>query len=121
MRNVVEDGLLAGRDAATIAESSVLPWFVAWRKQDESAAEAAVEALVAEVGGLRMPWELSERRWLREGNSPTRDDPGWAPPRKVLWRDYWPERLPLLALVAPGVEIVPFANTDEAIRSRRRR
>ncbi|MBD3851859.1 MAG: hypothetical protein IFK93_11195, partial [Acidobacteria bacterium] len=115
MRNEVEDGLLAGRDAATIAEGSVLPWFAAWHRQDAAAAKATVEALVAEVGGLRMPWELAERRWLREGTSPTKVDADWTPPRKVLWRDYWPERLPLLALVAPGVEIVPFTSNEQAV------
>jgi phosphoglycerate dehydrogenase-like enzyme len=114
IRKVVEDGLLAGRDAATIAEGTGLPWFAAWRRQDGPAAKAAVEALVAEVGGLRMPWELAERRGLREGTSSTKSDANWTPPQKVLWRDYWPERLPLLALVAPGVEIVPFTSTDQA-------
>jgi len=62
-----------------------------------------------------MPWELSERRGLREGESPTKDDADWAPPRKVLWRDSWPERLPLLSLVAPGDEIIPFVSTEEAL------
>jgi phosphoglycerate dehydrogenase-like enzyme/glyoxylase-like metal-dependent hydrolase (beta-lactamase superfamily II) len=115
IRKEVEDALLAGRSPTTIAADSTLGWLDAWNEQDSRSANAAVEALVAEVGGLRMPWELSERRWLREGNSPTKDDQGWTPPRKVLWRDYWPERLPLLALVAPGVEIVPFANNEEAL------
>jgi len=112
----VEEALLAGRSPTTIAGGSTLGWLTAWNEQDSRAANAAVEALVAEVGGLRMPWELSERRWLREGNSPTKEDPDWTPPRKVLWRDYWPERLALLALVAPGVEIVPFANNEEALQ-----
>jgi phosphoglycerate dehydrogenase-like enzyme/glyoxylase-like metal-dependent hydrolase (beta-lactamase superfamily II) len=115
IRKEVEVGLLAGRSAATIAEGTTLPWLRAWYKKESHAANVAVEALVAEVGGLRMPWELSERRWLREGKSPTKADADWTPPRRVLWRDYWPERLPLLALVAPGVEIVPFASNEEAI------
>ena len=115
IRKEVEDALLAGRSPATIAEGSTLGWLAAWYGQDAQAVNESVEALVAEVGGLRMPWELSERRLLREGKSSTRDDPDWTPPRKVLWRNYWPERLPLLALVAPGVEIVPFENNDEAV------
>jgi phosphoglycerate dehydrogenase-like enzyme/glyoxylase-like metal-dependent hydrolase (beta-lactamase superfamily II) len=115
IRKEVEEALLAGRSPATIAEGSTLGWLTAWNDQDSRAANDTVEALVAEVGGLRMPWELAERRWLREGKSPTKEDPNWTPPRKVLWRDYWPERLPLLALVAPGVEIVPFANNEEAL------
>jgi phosphoglycerate dehydrogenase-like enzyme/glyoxylase-like metal-dependent hydrolase (beta-lactamase superfamily II) len=115
IRKEVEDALLAGRSPTTIAENSTLGWLAAWYEQDSHAANAAVQALIAEVGGLRMPWELSERRRLREGSSPTNGDPGWIPPRKVLWRNYWPERLPLLALVAPGVEIVPFDSNEEAV------
>jgi phosphoglycerate dehydrogenase-like enzyme len=115
IRKEVEDALLEGRSPATIARDSTLDWLTAWYGQDGQAASEAVGALVAEVGGLRMPWELSERRWLREGKSPTRADADWTPPRKVLWRDYWPERLPLLALVAPGVEIVPFDSSEEAV------
>lgn len=115
IRQVVENGLLAGQDAATISEGTGLPWFTAWFVQDPAAAKGAVEALVAEVGGLRMPWELAERRGLREGTSPTKSDANWTPPHKVLWRNYWPERLPLLTLVAPGVEIVPFTSNDQAV------
>jgi phosphoglycerate dehydrogenase-like enzyme len=68
-----------------------------------------------EIGGLRPPWELMEDRGLREGPSPTRADPGWTAPRKVLWRNSWPERLAMLAQVAPGVEIVPFETSAEAL------
>jgi len=114
IREEVENGLLAGLSAPAITDSTTLDWLSTWHEQDSKAADAAVQALVAEVGGLRMPWELSERRWLREGKSPTKGDPGWTPPRKVLWRNYWPERLPLLGLVAPGVEIIPFVNNEEA-------
>jgi phosphoglycerate dehydrogenase-like enzyme/glyoxylase-like metal-dependent hydrolase (beta-lactamase superfamily II) len=115
IREEVENGLLAGLFAPAIADSTTLDWLSTWHERDPQAANAAVQAIVVEVGGLRMPWELSERRWLREGKSPTKDDPDWAPPRKVLWRNYWPERLPLLGLVAPGVEIVPFENNQEAV------
>ena len=115
LREEVEHGLLAGRSAVAIAEGSTLPWFVSWHGQDSTTANAAIAAMIAEVGGLRMPWELAERRRLREGTSPTKADADWTPPRKVLWRDYWPERLPLLALVAPGVAIVPFTSNEEAV------
>jgi len=113
-REAVEHGLLSGRSASEILEGTTLDWFVEWQRQNPQAVSVAVEAMIAEVGGLRMPWELAERRGLREGASQTKDDPGWTPPRKVLWRDYWPERLPLLALVAPGVEIVPYESSEQA-------
>ena len=115
LRETVEGGLLSGATVEEIIRATTLDWFVEWRTQDLQAAAVAIEAMIAEVGGLRTPWELLERRGLREGTSPTKEDPDWTPPRKVLWRDYWPERLPLLALVAPGVEIVPFASSEEAV------
>jgi phosphoglycerate dehydrogenase-like enzyme len=75
----------------------------------------ALQLVFDEIGGLRTPWELVEGRGLREGPSPTRDDPNWSKPRKVLWQNYWPERLPMLEQVAPGVEILPFDSADEAL------
>lgn len=116
LQSEVETGLLAGRTAVQIAEALSLPWFTDWYRQDSNAAISAVEAMVVEVGGLRAPWELIERRGLREGESWVEEDVRLSRPRKVLWRDFWPDRLPLLALVAPGVEIVPFSSIEDALR-----
>jgi phosphoglycerate dehydrogenase-like enzyme/glyoxylase-like metal-dependent hydrolase (beta-lactamase superfamily II) len=115
LRQEVERGLLKGQSAESIAEDSTLDWFIDWHRADANGSIAAVDAMVYEVGGLRMPWELKERRGLRQGKSPTRADDAWTPPRKILWRNYWPERLPLLSIVAPGVDIVPFDSTEEAM------
>ena len=115
LRAVVEEGLLAGRSAPTIASTTDLPWFRGWRHDDAAAADSAVVAMIAEVGGLRTPWELTEQRQLRPGASPTKGDKGWSKPSKILWRNSWSDRLPLLALVAPGVEIVPFDSSQEAL------
>jgi phosphoglycerate dehydrogenase-like enzyme/glyoxylase-like metal-dependent hydrolase (beta-lactamase superfamily II) len=115
LQEEVENGLLAASSAEGIIDATTLSWLAEWHDSDPQAVSVAVDAMIAEVGGLRMPWELAEGRGLREGNSPTRTDPDWTPPRKVLWRNYWPERLPLLALVAPGVEVVPFENGDQAV------
>jgi phosphoglycerate dehydrogenase-like enzyme/glyoxylase-like metal-dependent hydrolase (beta-lactamase superfamily II) len=115
LRRAVESGLLAGRSAAAVAAGFDAPWFEGWRKADPDGALAAVNAVFEEIGGLRTPWQLIEDRGLREGPSPTADDPGWSKPRKVLWRDSWPERLPMLAQVAPGVEIVPYSTAAEAL------
>ena len=115
LRTTVENGLLTGSSANEIAQGATMDWFVEWRNEDPKAVAVTVEAMVAEVGGLRTPWELVERLGLREGRSPTKADPGWTRPRKVLWLDDWPERLPLLQIVAPGVEIIPFSSDREAM------
>lgn len=115
VRRWVDDGLPAGLTASEIASAVDAPWFVSWRDAEPERAGIAVEAVLAERGGLRTPWRLLEDRGLEEGPSPSRSDEGWTAPTKVLWRNRWPERLPLLARVAPGVEIVPFESPEDAM------
>ncbi len=115
LRRLIEDALLAGSSAEDIIRGMNVAWFIAWHDEDPQAAKAALSAVINELGGLTTPWELIEDRRLREGASPTRDDDGWTPPKKVLWRNRWPERLPLLDQVAPGVEIIAFDSADEAM------
>jgi glyoxylase-like metal-dependent hydrolase (beta-lactamase superfamily II) len=91
LQQEVEGGLLQGLDADKIAAESTLDWFVDWRQHDSLAATSAVDAMVYEVGGLRTPWELKERRMLREGNSPNKADPDWARTSKM----------PMLSLAQP--------------------
>jgi phosphoglycerate dehydrogenase-like enzyme/glyoxylase-like metal-dependent hydrolase (beta-lactamase superfamily II) len=117
VRAHVETGLLAGHTATDVTDSLTAPWFTTWRADDPTAAGQSIHAVFDEIGGLRPPWELIEERMLREGPSPTRKDTGWSKPQKVLWRNYWPDRLPMLEHVAPGVEIIPFDNSDEAMGS----
>ena len=115
LRAHVEDGLLDGASATQSAASFDAPWFRAWQQEAPEAATDAFQAVYDEIGGLVPPWQLLEDRKLHAGPSPTNETPGWTKPRKVLWRNSWPERLPMLAVVAPGVEIVPFDTTDEAL------
>jgi len=111
----VTDGLMAGTAPDEVVASFSAPWFGEWRSRDRARAEAAVRAVVDETTGLRPPWELIEERGLREGPSPTRDDEGWTRPRAVLWENAWPDRLPLLAHVAPGVEIIATDSIEVAM------
>mgnify|MGYP000635705472 CR=1 FL=1 len=62
-------------------------------------------------------FELLEERGLEPGPSPTRDDPDWTRPRRVAWRNLWPERVATLQAVAPDVEIVPFRTAEEAVEA----
>ncbi len=117
LRASVEGSLLANKTVNETAESLNEPWFTRWHAEDPTAADRSIHAIFAEIGGLHPPWELIEERRLREGPSPTKNDPDWTKPQKVLWRNYWPERLPMLTQVAPGVEIVPYDTTEEALGS----
>jgi phosphoglycerate dehydrogenase-like enzyme len=111
----VGTAVLQGRDLAAARSTFAAPWFVSWTERSPDEAGAAFEAVFNHRAGLAPPWELLEDRKLREGSSPTRQDEGWTPPRKVLWRNYWPDRLQSLRLVAPGVEIVPYDTPEEAL------
>ncbi len=115
LRDAVAAGVGQGENAGDIAFSWTEPWWRAWREADQDAAIGVLEAVHAELAGLRPPWQLLEDRKLRPGPSPTRDDPDWSPLKKVLWRNYWPERVESLRLVAPGVEIVPYDDAEQAL------
>ncbi len=57
---------------------------------------------------------------LREHDTPVRDVPGWSPPEKVVvvvpeeW-DRREERMAFLQTVAPGVELIPVRNRQDAV------
>ncbi len=104
LRGTVWDDILAGHDRDHILDL-----------HGEAAPAALVGHVYEELSGVVPPRELLEERGLEEGPSPTRDDPGWTPPRRVVWRNLWPDRLPALASVAPGVEIVPVSSAAEAL------
>jgi len=117
LREHVEAGLMAGDTPGAVAALLSTPWFTRWRADDPTVSGQTVRAVFDEIGGLRPPWELLEERRLREGPSPTRDYVGWTKPKKILWRNYWPNRLAMLAQGAPGLEIVPFDDSEEAMAS----
>jgi len=116
LRSHIETALLAGiaENRADAAYDS--GWFTEWKARAPAEAAAAFRAVYAEMAGLNPPWPLMEDRDLRAGPSPTRDTPGWTKPHKVLWRNYWPDRLEMLSIVAPGIEIVPFDSVEEALQ-----
>jgi phosphoglycerate dehydrogenase-like enzyme/glyoxylase-like metal-dependent hydrolase (beta-lactamase superfamily II) len=115
LHDEVLDGVRSALTADEIARAWDEPWWVAWWESDEDAAMGALEAVHVELAGRRPPWQLLEDRKLRPGPSPTRDDTDWSPPKKVLWRNYWPERLESLELVAPRVEIIPYDDAGDAL------
>jgi len=115
LSGAVESTLLSGGTADDTIAAFRAPWFVTWHDGEQGTAEQSAKTVYDEISGLRTPWLLVEDRGLRAGPSLTAGDSGWAPPRKVLWRNYWPERLTALQVVAPGVEIIPYDTPEEAM------
>lgn len=103
LRRQIGDGVLAGASWAMVRGSL-----------DGRANQDLARHVYGELAGTVPPRELIEDRGLREGPSPTRSDADWTPPRRVVWRNLWPDRLASLAAVAPGVEIVPVTTAEEA-------
>jgi D-2-hydroxyacid dehydrogenase (NADP+) len=66
------------------------------------------------------PEELVRVFALRENETPVREVPGWAPPARVIvvvpeeW-DQRAERMAFLQTVAPGVELIPVRNRQDAV------
>jgi phosphoglycerate dehydrogenase-like enzyme/glyoxylase-like metal-dependent hydrolase (beta-lactamase superfamily II) len=103
IRRQVEDDVLAGASWAMVRDSL-----------DGRTNRDLAHHVYGELAGTVPPRELIEDRGLREGPSPNRSDANWTPPRRVVWRNLWPDRLVSLAAVAPGVEIVPVTTAEEA-------
>lgn len=87
---------------------------IALPESDRPHFKAAVQHVYQELTGRIMPFSLA-RLGLREGPSPTRDSPGWTPPRKILAQGLYEGQLPGLQLVAPGVEFVEARSEEEAL------
>lgn len=117
LRSHVESNLVEGTTEDRAVAAYDAGWFEAWLERAPDNAAAAFQAVYAELAGLNPPWPLLEERNLRAGPSPTRDTPGWTRPRKVLWRNSWPDRLAMLSIIAPAVEIVPFESNQEALEA----
>ena len=116
LRAAVEESLLSGVSEAQAASDFGAAWYAAWRTEAPEAARQAFHDVFGEIGGLNPPWPLLEERKLREGPASTgAAAPGWTRPTRVLWRNSWPDRIAMLELVAPGVEIVPYDSFEEAL------
>lgn len=57
---------------------------------------------------------LIEQLGLRESETPSRDLPGWSPPKKIVVRQGRPEQLAEYQAIAPGVEFVIAESVEQA-------
>jgi phosphoglycerate dehydrogenase-like enzyme len=84
-----------------------------------SAADTTSSARTASYENLT-PEELVRVFELRESDGPVREVPGWTPARKVVvvvpeeW-DRREERMAFLQAVAPGVELIPVRDRQDAV------
>lgn len=60
---------------------------------------------------------VRERYQLEEARSPVRESPGWRKPKRILVVGSFPQLIPQLEAIAPGVEFVTATNSVAAARA----
>jgi len=114
LREQVQKGVDAGMSLEAIQQSIDIPLYKKWTGIDPPKDHA--EHIYKEMTGLIIPWQLAELN-LVEGPSPTRDTPGWTPPRKIVTRTTDEKELTALKRVAPHVEIVSVRSNREMLQA----
>ncbi len=115
LRQIVQQGIKAKKDAETIAKEIDLPWYKEWTGVQP--APANVKHVYDEFTGGVAPWDFSEEFDLYEGPSPTKESTGWKKPKRILVASgLMPAKIAELKQVAPEVEFVPVRDIEEAIK-----
>ncbi len=117
MRAQVGKGVDANKTIDDIIQSVDMPWYKEWTGVEAKSRVENVRRVYAELTGKAQAWELLLDPVVREGPSPTRDTPGWAPPRRVVVPGLMPARLAELKRLAPEIEFVPVKTAAEAARA----
>jgi phosphoglycerate dehydrogenase-like enzyme/glyoxylase-like metal-dependent hydrolase (beta-lactamase superfamily II) len=114
LRRQVKAGLDAGKELDDIVKSIDMPWYREWTTV--TPAVANITHVYNELTGRVAPWDFSEDFGIYEGPSPTRDTPGWTPPRRIVVPNLMPARLAELKRIAPEIEFVPVKTAEDAAR-----
>jgi phosphoglycerate dehydrogenase-like enzyme/glyoxylase-like metal-dependent hydrolase (beta-lactamase superfamily II) len=115
LRDLVKKGIDAGKTGEEIAKDIDLPWYKDWTGVQPTGPN--VQYVFDELTGRAAPWDLSEDYGVYEGPSPTKDTPGWKPPRKIVVPSgLMPARLHELKLIAPEVEFIPVKSDEDAAK-----
>ena len=115
LRREVQKGVDAGKSGEEIAKDIDLPWYKEWTGVQPTGPN--VQYVYDELTGRVAPWDLAEDYGVYEGPSPTKDSPGWKPPRKIVVPSgLMPARLQELKLIAPEVEFIPAKSAEDAAK-----
>jgi cyclase len=115
LRRHVQKGIDARQDLEDITRGLDLPWYKEWTGVTPSPEN--VKHVYDELTGRVAPWDLAEDFGIYEGPSPTKDTPGWKPPRRIVVpAGLMPPKIEELKRVAPEVLFLPARNAEEAAR-----
>lgn len=114
LREQVKKGLDKGLDFDDIVLSMDMPWQKEWTGLDIKERKDNIRHVFDEFTGRVMPWDLVEDFGVYEGPSPTKKDPGWTSPKKIVVPALMPAKLLELKRIAPDVLFVPVKTAAEA-------
>lgn len=106
LRRQVQEGIDKGKTFDKIAASIEIPEFKAWTGVEPR--EANIQHVYEQLVGLKTPWQLIELGHA-EGQSPTKDTPGWTPPKTMITQGLNQADIASLKRIAPDME---FINVD---------
>ena len=116
LRQQVQKGIDAGRSVDDIIKSIDMPWYKEWTGKDAKLNADNVKHVYDELTGRITPADLIEDLGLLEGQSYSKDTPGWVKPRRIVIPNVAPARLQELKLVAPDIEFITARTVDEAVK-----
>ncbi len=116
LREQVKKGIDAGKEFEDILKGIDMPWHKEWTQIEANTRRPETRHVFDELTGRTMPWDLIEDFGIYEGPSPTKKDPGWAAPKKIVVPALMPARLQELKLIAPDVFFVPVKTAEDAAK-----
>ena len=115
LRQEVKKGIAAKLTPADLSRHLNMAWYKEWTGVQPAADN--VKYVYDEFTGRVAPWDLSEDFGIYEGDSPTKDSPGWKKPKRIVVPSgLMPARLEELKLIAPEVEFIPAKSEEEAVK-----
>lgn len=116
LRQYVQKGIDAGKDADELAKTIDFPWYKEWTTVRP--AEGNVKHVYQELTGQITPADLTEDFGIYEGPSPSKKDPDWKEPKRIIVpAGLMPAKINELKRVAPKIEFVPVKNAEEAAKA----
>ncbi len=110
LRDQIQQAVNQGKTLEETRALVQIPMYKEWTGQEPR--QANIDYMYRLKAGLITPWELVEVG-LYAGDSPTKDTPGWTPPKKMLTRSLNAEQLAAMRLAAPNLEFINVRDQDE--------
>jgi phosphoglycerate dehydrogenase-like enzyme/glyoxylase-like metal-dependent hydrolase (beta-lactamase superfamily II) len=114
LREQVAKGIAADKSVEDVIKAIDMPWYKEWT--GVTPAGDNVIHVYSELTGRIAPWDLVEDFGIYEGPSPTKETPGWKPPKRIVIPNLMPARLAELKRVAPTIEFIPAKTAEDAAK-----